>query len=147
MKSLLCTIMKSVAGKYRDIVSMSPIVSISYEKIYVIWCNLLKALVDVGFDVTLTMNDQHPSNVKFFEKVIGKSLNVALTESQLCGIYTLNPYDSNKKIYIAFDPTHIFKNFYNNFQSYGVLHFPSFSDEKGFVEANFNHLRELYDIE
>ena len=65
-------------------------------------------LTNIGFDVDLSMNDQHPSNVKFFEKLIGKPLDLALTESRLCGIYTLNPYDKSKKVYLAFDNTHIF---------------------------------------
>ena len=143
--------LKSVAGKYRDIVTMSPVVNINAEKIYLVWCNLLKVLTNIGFDVQVTMNDGHASNVKFFEKLIGKSLNVALTESRSCGIYTLNPYDNSKKIFLAFDPTHIFKNFYNNFQTYKIFHFPSFANEEVnpdlLIEANFDHLQELYDME
>ena len=150
-KTLLCTMLKSVAGKYRDIVTMSPVVNINADKIHQIWCNLLKVLTTIGFDVQVTMNDGHASNVNFFEKLIGKSLNVALTESHSCGIYTLNPYDTNKKIFLAFDPTHIFKNFYNNFQTYKVFHYPSFTNGEAnpdlLIQANFDHLQELYNIE
>ena len=74
-KSLLCTMIKSVAGSYRDTVSMSPISNINCDKIYNIWGNLVKVLSDIGFNAVITMSDQ-PSNVSFFQKVIGKSLDV-----------------------------------------------------------------------
>lgn len=39
-KTLLCIMIKSVAGKYRDIVSMSPISSLAAQKQYDIWRNM-----------------------------------------------------------------------------------------------------------
>ena len=149
-KTILCTMLKSVAGKYRDIISMSPQSNISAEKIFVVWKNLMKVLTEIGFDVRITMNDQHPSNVKFFGLLLGKSVNLALQESRLCGLYTLNPYNG-KKVYLAFDTTHVFKNFYGNFQMYKYFEFPSFKDgvlnREMSTRANFNDLQVLYDME
>ena len=149
-KTILCTMIKSVAGRYRDIVSMSPQANVTAEKIHVVWKNLMKVLTEIGFEVRLTMNDQHPSNVKFFGILLGKSVNVALKESRLCGLYTLNPYNG-QKVFLSFDTTHVFKNFYGNFQTYKNFEFPSFKDGvlNGdlSIRANFNDLQVLYDIE
>ena len=149
-KTILCTMLKSIAGKYRDIISMSPQSNISAEKILVVWKNLMKVLTEIGFEVRITMNDQHPSNVKFFGLLLGKSVNLALKESRLCGLYTLNPYNG-QKVFLAFDTTHVFKNFYGNFQTYKHFEFPSFKDgvlhRELSTRANFNDLQVLYDME
>ena len=50
-KTLLCTMVKSVAGKYRDVVSMTPITNINAEKVYIVWMNIIKVLKNIGFDV------------------------------------------------------------------------------------------------
>ena len=101
---------KSVAGRYRDIVSMSPQANVTAEKIHVVWKNLMKVLTEIGFEVRLTMT----SNVKFFGILLGKSVNVALKESRLCGLY------NGQKVFLSFETTHVFKNFYGNFQTYPV---------------------------
>ena len=151
IKTLLCTMIKSVAGSYRDIVSMSPIANISGEQIVTIWNNVVKAMTNIGFEVVLTMNDQHSSNVKFFQLILKKSLNLAFEESRKCGIYIPNPFDIEKKIFLAFDTVHVFKNLYSNFERYKTFEFPQFSDEPdiadNFITADFNHLQQLYDIE
>jgi hypothetical protein len=62
-KTLFSVMVKSVCGKYRDIVSMTPITNINCVKIRTIWESNMKTLTDVGFDVCVTMTDGHESNV------------------------------------------------------------------------------------
>ena len=61
----------------------------------------MKVLTEIGFEV-LMMNDHNPPNVKFFGILLGKSVNVALKKSRLCGLYTLNPYNG-QKVFLSFD--------------------------------------------
>ena len=150
-KSLLCTMLKSVAGKYRDIISMSPISNISSEKVRTVWMNVAENLTKLGFDVAVSMNDGHPSNVRFFSLLLGKTIPRALQDSSHCGLFLPNPYQSEKKIFLAFDPTHLFKNFYGNFQMYKKFEFPTFKDsgvdKATCTRANFDDLQDLYDLE
>ena len=107
-KTLLCVMIKSVAGSYRDVVAMSPISEINHDKIYEVWKNVLEKITEVGFDVVVTMTDGHKSNMKIFKHNIchGK-LKTSLS----------NPYDVEKKISLLFDPTHLLKCVYNNFRN------------------------------
>ena len=65
-KTLLCVIIKSVAGMYRDILSMVPIVNINADKLYSIWKNVVSQVTAIGFDIAVTMTDGHSSNMKLF---------------------------------------------------------------------------------
>ena len=98
-RTLLCVMVKSVAGSYRDVVVMSPITQINHEIIYEVWKNVVMKISDIGFDVVATMTDGHKSNVKMFKDDIcqGK-LTTAVP----------NPYDVEKKIFLLFDPPHLF---------------------------------------
>ena len=51
----LCTVMiKSIAGKYRDVISMTPINRLNAEKLVKIWKNVVKAVTEIGFDIAVT---------------------------------------------------------------------------------------------
>ena len=49
----LCFMIKSVAGKYRDVVALVPLLSLSAENQYTLWHNNTPALTDIGFDILL----------------------------------------------------------------------------------------------
>ena len=106
-KTLLCVMIKSVAGSYRDVVIMSPVSEINHDKIYKVWKNVVEKMTEIGFDIVATMTDGHKSNMKMFKHNIcqGK-LNTSIS----------NPYDVEKKIALLFDPTHLLKCVYNNFR-------------------------------
>ena len=59
VKPLFCVMIKSIAGNYRDIIAMSPIVNINADILYKIWLNVLKVVSNLGFNVTDTMTDGH----------------------------------------------------------------------------------------
>ena len=60
-KTLLVVMIKSVAGKYRDVVCMSPIHNLNSEKLLKVWNNVIRVVTKIGFDVVLTMVDGHQS--------------------------------------------------------------------------------------
>ena len=54
-KTMLCVMLKSIAGKYRDIVTMSPVININADKLHSIWTDVMKNVEKIGFDVAVTM--------------------------------------------------------------------------------------------
>ena len=65
-KTLLCIMLKSICGKYRDVVAMVPIVNINADKLYKIWTDVMTKVAKIGFDTAVTMTDGHSSNRNFF---------------------------------------------------------------------------------
>ena len=158
-KTILAVMVKSVASKHRDVVSLTPIVNINWEKLLTIWHDNLKVLTDIGYNVCITMTDGHDSNVKFFKKISnGKALHEPIE----------NPYKPGSYIYKLFDPTHLFKNFYNNLMNKETFIYPTITFQKSagensgsttipgniiptiedsFSTAEFSHLVELHALE
>ena len=56
-KTMLCVMLKSVAGGFRDVVTMAPITNISSEKIYEVWKNVVKKVTELSFNVVVTTID------------------------------------------------------------------------------------------
>ena len=147
-KTLLCIMIKSIAGGYRDVIAMSPIDEISAEKIHAIWSDAVKKLtIDLGFNVCATTADNHKSNMKHFKKI--------LCPGELES-YIPNPFDSSKKIFLLFDSTHILKCISNNFRNKECFVCPKYKQtmerfEDSHPEANFYpnfaHVKELQNIE
>ena len=115
-KTLFSIMVKSVASKYRDVVSLTPISNINSDKITAIWHNCVEVLTEIGYDVCITMTDGHDSNVKFFKQLSGDS---KLHEP------IINPYNPDNKIFKMFDPTHLFKNCYNNLNNKKTFTYPA----------------------
>ena len=63
VKTLLCIMIKSVAGNYKDVVSITWTVNIDADILYQVWLNVVKAVTELQFDITVTMTDGHKSNV------------------------------------------------------------------------------------
>ena len=108
-KMMLCAMIKSIAGRQRDIVSMVPIVNISADILYSIWKNIVSQVTKIGFDIAVTMTDGHSSNMALFNKRILKDVPMHLSI----------PNESNpgSSIFMFYDTVHIFKNFYNNWMN------------------------------
>jgi hypothetical protein len=62
-KTLLCMMLKSVAGKYSDIVAMVPLTTISSTVIRDWWYKVDQATTPMGFDIVATIIDAHSSNI------------------------------------------------------------------------------------
>ena len=139
-QTLLCVMIKSVAGSYRDVVVMSPVSEINHEKIYKVWKNVVEKITEIGFDIVATMTDGHKSNMKMLKHDIcqGK-LNTSVP----------NPYDVEKRIALLFDPTHLLKCVYKNFRGKESFLYPSFDESsgEGNMRVNFAHIKELFHLE
>ena len=138
---LLCLMIKSICGKYRDIISMTPITNINATILYTIWQSNIKVLTEVGFNVAATITDGHESNVKFYAKLIGTNPK---------HYYVNNLYFPGRKIFLLFNPVHLFKNFYNNFMNYSIFRYPTYDQSEPseeIFEAKFSHVKDIFHIE
>ena len=139
-KTMLCVMLKSVAGKYRDIVAMVPIVNISAEKLYAIWVDVIEKISKIGFDPAVTMSDGHSSNMNLFNNKILKSAS---------DLSVPNPSAPTSLIFPFYDNTHLFKNFYNNWNNYKTFKCPLMEPREGktVISPSFHVLRQLYQLE
>ena len=103
--TLLCVMIISVAGSYRDIVAISCVSNINADILYQVWTDVV-GNTELGFDITVAMNDGHSSNMKFFKKKVSDGF---------LKTWVPNPLSPGKRISLLFDTTHLFKNVYNNF--------------------------------
>ena len=60
-------------------------------------------------------------------------------------LYVTNSQDKIWKLFLMFDPTHVFKCIYNNFQRRKIFVCPQFEGPP--LSANFDFIKELYNIE
>ena len=139
-KTLLCVMVKSIAGKYRDIVSMTPVVDINANLLYTVWRNVVIQLSNIGFDVAVNMTDGHSSNMTLFNSKILKN------PSDLSIVNEMNP---DNLIFPLFDQVYIFKNFYNNWNKKVKFECPNIDCDvhKKVLAPNFSNIQELYLIE
>ena len=134
-KTLLCLMIKSICGIYRDVISMIPITNINATILYTIWESNIKILTEIGFNVGATITDGHESNVKFFARLHGINLQP---------YYVNNSYSSGKKIFLLFDPVHLFKHIYNNLLNYSTFRYLIYGAEYAgddIPEAKFAHIK------
>ena len=125
-KTLLTIMFNSVASDYEDVIAMVPL-----TKINSLFTMVLEAITPLGYNVVATLVDGH-SNVKFYkEELCAKNLKP----------YHTHPLDENKKIFLPFDGTRVFKYVYNNFQTRQLFTCPPFEGKT--VEPNFHHLHGL----
>ena len=142
-KTLLVVMIKPVAGKYRDVVCMSPIHNLNSEKLLKVWNNVIRVVTKIGFDVVLTMVDGHQSNISFYQNLTS---SFSLQNDEMV---IRNPCAPHNMIYLLFDTVQIFKNFYNNFLNYKIFHYPDFpvNPARYLFKARFSDIESLYDIE
>ena len=131
--SVLCFMVKSLASKYSDVVAMIPVHGLNVECLRTNCLKVLQLLKDVGLRVVSLSADNHPVNRSFY-----RSLSDDINSP------CVNPCDSSLKLHLLIDHTHNVKNIYNNFQKRVKFDFPS---GLPFNSANFNHIKELYDLE
>ena len=109
--------LKSIAGRYHDLVTLTPITTINAKTIAKVYHKLIETIWNIGFDVVVTLVDGHNSNCKFYKDELC---------SRLMNLWIPNPLDSGNRIFLLFDPTHLFKNFYSNFINKKYFECPDF---------------------
>ena len=140
-KTLFCTHINAVAGKYEEMVSMLPVPHVTAAGIEQIFNKVLKDLTELGFVVVSVTTDNNRTN---------QSWHNSLGEDRHHPEYLLNPYSkTEQRVYTLYDTVHIFKNIYYGLMKNQTLALPAFagSDEPRQLGVNFAHLTRLYSME
>ena len=104
-RTLLTFMINSIGGKYEDIVCFVPVTSLDWQTLLHHFMKVMSALQGIGFETMLTITDGHHTNVRFFTEISGGLLKVKIS----------HPVAEGEKLFLLFDPIHLFKNFFNNF--------------------------------
>jgi hypothetical protein len=135
--SVLCFMIKSLASKYEDVISMIPITGMSITILERHFKPALQLAIDAGFYVVGSTCDNHPVNRHYLKNYLGNG--------ELAGEVD-HPLSLDQPFFVLLDPTHNMKNVYNCFQKKKVFQLPSFGDHPP-VTADFKHVEALYNIE
>ena len=137
--TIFCTLVSSVAGRYEDIITMSPVPSITTEAIREIFFKVLKTLTEIGFCVVSCTTDGHRTNQSFHNSL---GTNGQHPE------WIINPYSTDgARVYTMYDTVHLFKNFYNNLLNKKTLECPPMPGTEAPLRAASKHLEQLYLLE
>jgi len=136
--TLLCFMIKSLAGKYKDLVAIYPMSKLTAAKLYNCYTEVISLLNDIGFNVIAVSVDNAATNRKFF------------IDCLCAGNLKTNIVDSvtGQPIFLIFDPVHDLKNVYNNFQSRKIFDCPPLTtDLPHGCSANFKDIVDLHNLE
>ena len=100
-KTLLSVMLRSLCGKYRDMIAMIPTVSLKSEKMGKVFKQVLKGVTEIGFTVCATVVDGCRVNKKFYAEFCGSKVTELPT-------FIENPYKRENKTSPLYDTTHIF---------------------------------------
>ena len=112
--TLLRFMVKSVAGKYKDIVGIYPMNKLTAEKQNNCYLEVMELLRSVSLNVVAVCTDNAATNRKFFiDFLCGGELKTSVIDKT-----------TGQPIFLLFDPVHTLKNVYNNLQSRKVFECP-----------------------
>ena len=104
--TVLCFMVKSLTSKYRDIVAMYPVCTLTAAKQYDCYQEVAALIHSVNLKLVAISVDNATANRKFYvDHLCGGTLRTSFTDPV-----------TNKPIFLIFDPVHNLKNVYNNFQ-------------------------------
>ncbi len=104
----------SAAGKYRDIVALYELNRFNSDILMRAFIEVMKRLDATGFKVFVVSTDNHSANRSFFTMLSGGKLEVQVR----------NPANGDP-LFLMIDPTHNFKNIFNNFHIRRNFSFPA----------------------
>ena len=96
---------KSLGGKYRDVVAMVPVVSLKATDMDEIYMKVLKGITEIGFSPAASSVDGHRVNKKFYKDLCDDGNEVKS--------FIENPFKPEEKVFLLYDTVHIFKCIYN----------------------------------
>lgn len=121
-KTLFCSHINSVAGKYEDMISMLPVPHVTRDDIEKTFNKVLKGLTELGYKVVSVTTDNHRTN---------QSWHNSLGDDGRHSEYILNPYSKDEeRIYTLYDTVHIFKNLFYGLLRNRTLTVPPFPGSK-----------------
>ena len=136
-KGLLAVMIKSLGGKYRDVVAMVPVVSLKSTDMDEIYMKVLKGITDIGFSTTASSVDGHRVNKKFYKDLCG---------GKEVKPFIQNPFKPDEKIFLLYDTVHIFKCLYNIFLKRIHFEIPAFKEFPE-MKPDFGHIKKIYEME
>ena len=136
--TLLCFMVKSVVGKYKDLVSIYPMSKLTAAKQLECFYEVMTLLRSVLLNVVVISVDNASTYRKF--------LVDCLCDGEL-KTHVTDPV-TGQPIFLIFDPVHDLKNVYNNFQSGKLFDCPSMtSNLPSGCTAHLQHIIDLYNLE
>lgn len=135
-KTLLCFMVSSVAGRYQDVVCLTPVVNLNSGVLHKLFPQVLQVVHNAGLTVVATSMDNFSANRKFYSELCGGELKPSIP----------NPLDAQQPLFLLFDAVHNFKNIYNNFIVRGTFNCPPFSGAK-IGKPSFKHIEKVYTSE
>jgi hypothetical protein len=151
-KTILCFMISSVCGSYRDVVSIIPTIKLTTDTLHCHFTEVLRFVEDVGFSVVAVCLDNHPVNRSFYIKnLCNGELKVSIP----------HPCRPSSPLFLLFDMTHNIKNVFNNHERRKIFVCPSppvslttslllpknYTDTISSFTADFNHVQQLYLLE
>ena len=105
-RTLLSFFISSVCGSYEDLVCFIPVTTLTAQKLLDHFMVVGQALEETGFEILPVLSDGHRTNVRFYKELLGGPVGTSLP----------SPFSSHHPIFLLFDPVHLMKNIFNNFQ-------------------------------
>ena len=136
--TLLCFMIKSLCSKYKDLVALYPMSTLTAVKLHECYNDVMSLLRKVSVNVVAISVDNATTNRKFFVD--------CLCNGNL-QTHIIDPV-TGQPIFLLFDPVHDIKNLYNNFQSRKIFECPTLDRNlpNGCV-ANFKDIVDLHGLE
>ena len=135
--TILCFMVKSIKGKYRDVVSLFPINILTAEKLRQCFEDTMKTLRNVGLNVIGISVDSASVNRKFYSDICNGNLQTHVTDPV-----------TERPIFLLFDPVHGIKNVYNNFQKKKSFSCPALQNYfPDGCSPKFSDIADLYEHE
>ena len=142
-KTVLCLMIKSIAGKFRDVVSLTPTVTLNSTQMKQMFDLVVPALLKLQLKVIACSVDNFTANRKFYVT----ELCHGTLETSIDYPYQNSDGDHvQTKIFLLFDTVHNLKNIYNNFLKKKMFECPDFRGE-AIGTPCFDDIVELYHLE
>ena len=105
-RTLLGFLVNSIRGKFQDMVCLVPVVTLDWKILLHSFLKVFTALEEIGFRPLILLSDGHKTNTKFFTELCNGLLKTRIH----------NPHHGLWPLFLLYDPVHIMKNFFNNFE-------------------------------
>jgi hypothetical protein len=136
--TLLCFMIKSLRGKYQDMVALYPVLSLNSKYLKDSFLEVLEGVSAVGLHVMAVSVDNASSNRSFFvNELCGGELKTSIQ----------HPKNPDDRLYLLFDACHNVKNVYNNFLKREKFVYPNFPSCDSYQSAEFRHIIDLHSLE
>ncbi|GAB0100098.1 hypothetical protein DMENIID0001_160820 [Sergentomyia squamirostris] len=131
---------KSVFGSFKEIVRLYPSKECTGQDLYEKTSEILQYLQEtLKLEVLAVITDNHPIHMDMFKLFAGVDDD---------GLSFSNPYLADRKIFLLFDTTHLYKDIRNNWLDNIIIQYPNFAGTSTSMRtANFEDLKAFHEQE